>query len=596
MSAIVKRRLLFLIACLLAFTAGAAAQDQSGLDEDRFAEAAKSVQQRLEESISELNRIREQAAEETIPLSRQLRELEGELVDVRTEYQQTARILDSRTLDLANLRNEIKTREQEATYLSNLLGEYVRNFESRLHIAEIHRFEADLEKAKLAAENPALSEGEVYAAQAGLLTVSLDRLMDALGGSRFDGTAVNEGGMVEAGKFAVVGPSALFLSNNGETVGTAEQRLGSLEPTVFGFNDPADTIAAASFIREGQGEFPLDPTLGNAHKIEETEETLLEHIKKGGPVMVPIFALAGIALLLALFKWLTMILVRKPSRRQLNALLRGVAQHDDQTIKRVTEAMTKPHFGMDLGTGAVFGAIVGALAHWLLSFDAAASIAQSVAFAGSQWMLIAGCAALGAVVVYGLRRLSDHSPVGHMLELGLHHRTEPSELIEEIMYEKILATRLKLDSFLPFIAISAAAAPLLGLLGTVTGIINTFQLITVFGSGDVKTLSGGISEALVTTEFGLIVAIPSLLIHALLSRKARGIVNEMEKAGVALVNQISKHPFKDSGEQDGVAALGPKQDPESESPEADGSSDDRSRNGSMEEPETNKDQEEVPVV
>jgi Mg/Co/Ni transporter MgtE len=114
------------------------------------------------------------------------------------------------------------------------------------------------------------------------------------------------------------------------------------------------------------------------------------------------------------------------------------------------------------------------------------------------------------------------------------------------MYEKVLATRLKLQRFLPFIAVSAASAPLLGLLGTVTGIINTFKLITVFGSGDVKTLSGGISEALITTEFGLIVAIPSLLLHAFLSRKARSMVNQMEKAAVAFVNQVSKTPFRKS--------------------------------------------------
>jgi hypothetical protein len=72
----------------------------------------------------------------------------------------------------------------------------------------------------------------------------------------------------------------------------------------------------------------------------------------------------------------------------------------------------------------------------------------------------------------------------------------------------------------------------------VTGIINTFKLITVFGSGDVKTLSGGISEALITTEFGLIVAIPSLLLHAFLSRKARRIVDGMEKAAVSMLNRI----------------------------------------------------------
>jgi len=102
----------------------------------------------------------------------------------------------------------------------------------------------------------------------------------------------------------------------------------------------------------------------------------------------------------------------------------------------------------------------------------------------------------------------------------------------------------RLNQGLLMINTFVALCPLLGLLGTVTGIINTFKLITVFGTGDVKTLSGGISEALITTEFGLIVAIPSLLLHALLSRKARGIVDQMEKYSVAFVNQVGKSPFR----------------------------------------------------
>jgi biopolymer transport protein ExbB len=98
------------------------------------------------------------------------------------------------------------------------------------------------------------------------------------------------------------------------------------------------------------------------------------------------------------------------------------------------------------------------------------------------------------------------------------------------------------QSWLPFIAITASSAPLLGLLGTVTGIMNTFSLMTLFGTGDVKTLSSGISEALITTELGLYVAIPSLMLHALLSRKAKAVLDDMEKSAVALVNQIAKQP------------------------------------------------------
>ena len=449
---------------------------QAHSDGKNLEQAADSIQKQLEDSIQELNDLREQIANEKIPLSRKLRDLESQLVEVRLEYQQTTRLLDSRTLDLSNLRSEIKSRKEESTYLSNLLSEYIRNFESRLHIAEVQRYKDQIETARLAPENSNLTESEVFAAQSVLLEVSLDRLNESLGGTQFKGTAIDPNGLVKEGLFLMVGPAALFKSSDGQIVGTVEQRLGSLEPAVIPFGVPEDSNAADKVITASAGTFPLDPTLGNAHKIEETKETLPEHIKKGGPVMIPIFALAGTALLVAIFKWLSMAFIRTPSQKKIRALLDAVASHDKKEAKQKAKSIG--------------------------------------------------------------------GPVGRMLMAGIEHIKEPRELIEEIMYEQVLATRLKLQRFLSFISISAASAPLLGLLGTVTGIITTFKLITLFGSGDVKTLSGGISEALITTEFGLIVAIPSLLIHAFLSRKAKGVIDQMEKAAVALINQISKTPYK----------------------------------------------------
>lgn len=445
-----------------------------------FAVTGTAVQQQLEESLAELSRLREQIAGDKIPLSRKLRSLEDELVNVRRDYQQTSRLLDSRTLDLSNLNAEIKSRQDEKSYVSNLLGEYIRNFESRLHIIELQRYKAILESAKLAPENSNLSDLEVYYAQSALVAVSLERLHDALGGTRFPGTAVDASGLVKPGTFVLIGPAALFRSDDGKSVGTAEQRLGSLEPASIGFNDPRAEKEAADTVVQSRGFFPFDPTLGDAHKIAATRESLYEHIAKGGPVMVPILGMAAAAMLVALYKWTSMARIKSPSEGNIQMLLHAVASHD------------KP-----------------------AAVEAAARI---------------------------------RGPAGEMLSAGIEHIKEPRDLVEEVMYERILSARLNLQKFLPFIAISASSAPLLGLLGTVTGIINTFKLITVFGSGDVKTLSGGISEALITTEFGLIVAIPSLLLHAFLSRKARRITDEMEKAAVGLINQLSKTPYKHTGD------------------------------------------------
>jgi biopolymer transport protein ExbB len=139
-----------------------------------------------------------------------------------------------------------------------------------------------------------------------------------------------------------------------------------------------------------------------------------------------------------------------------------------------------------------------------------------------------------AVEIAGAMR----GPGGRMLAAGATHLGQPRELIEEVMFEKLLTARLKLQSWLPFVAICATSAPLLGLLGTVTGIMGTFALMTEFGGGDPKVLSSGISEALVTTENGLVIAIPSLLLHAFLSRKAKGLTDGMEKMAVQFMNHM----------------------------------------------------------
>jgi biopolymer transport protein ExbB len=113
-----------------------AVDEQAQEAEQSFGQAADSIQRQLEESLAELAQLRQQVVAEKLPLSQKLNDLENELIKVRQEYQQTSRLLDGRTLDLGNLRSEINSRKEEAAYLSNLLSEYIRNFESRLHIAE----------------------------------------------------------------------------------------------------------------------------------------------------------------------------------------------------------------------------------------------------------------------------------------------------------------------------------------------------------------------------------------------------------------------------------------------------------------------------
>ncbi|MCG8549484.1 MAG: MotA/TolQ/ExbB proton channel family protein [Desulfobacterales bacterium] len=112
--------------------------------------------------------------------------------------------------------------------------------------------------------------------------------------------------------------------------------------------------------------------------------------------------------------------------------------------------------------------------------------------------------------------------------------------MENVLQEAILAKIPSIERFLSTLGMLAAIAPLMGLLGTVTGMINTFHVITYYGAGDPRMMSGGISEALVTTMLGLTVAIPIMLFHTLLSRRVETQISTIEEKSVAFVNMVFK--------------------------------------------------------
>jgi biopolymer transport protein ExbB len=127
---------------------------------------------------------------------------------------------------------------------------------------------------------------------------------------------------------------------------------------------------------------------------------------------------------------------------------------------------------------------------------------------------------------------------GDLLATAIQHVDEKKEYIEEIVYEKMLGARTKLERGIAFLALTATTGPLMGLLGTVMGMIATFKLISSFGSGDPKLLAAGISEALIATATGMAVAIPALLFHAFLSRKAKGVIGSMEQTAIGFINGV----------------------------------------------------------
>ncbi|KPA19665.1 MotA/TolQ/ExbB proton channel [Candidatus Magnetomorum sp. HK-1] len=139
-----------------------------------------------------------------------------------------------------------------------------------------------------------------------------------------------------------------------------------------------------------------------------------------------------------------------------------------------------------------------------------------------------------------LLKKKNQKLVPKILERAIALRNKSREDMENVLQEAILAEIPRLERFLSTLGMLAAIAPLLGLLGTVTGMINTFHVITYYGTGDPRMMSGGISEALVTTMLGLSVAIPIMLAHTLLTRKIENEIGQMEEKAVSFVNMIFK--------------------------------------------------------
>ena len=129
-------------------------------------------------------------------------------------------------------------------------------------------------------------------------------------------------------------------------------------------------------------------------------------------------------------------------------------------------------------------------------------------------------------------------PLARALHAGIRVRDKGKKAMEDAITEAALAETARLERRLSTIAALAVVSPLLGLLGTVTGMIGTFDVITIFGTGDPRLLSGGISEALITTQVGLVIAIPVLLAHTFLSGRVTSTVQEIETQGAALVNAV----------------------------------------------------------
>ncbi|MEN8792098.1 MAG: MotA/TolQ/ExbB proton channel family protein [Lentimonas sp.] len=431
-----------------------------------FSAASDKATADLKASLTQLAETRESITAEKIPLMRVVSGIEDEVIRKKEELDRLRRLRDNSDLGLNRLRDQVESMQEQNEYAAGLLDEFVRSFETRIDYSETQLYSQATEDARLALDDTNMSQAERFEKQLDVIGVALSRMDKLVGGYTFEGKALAPMGDVEEGTYAVFGPTAYFASKQSEIAGLTFNKLNSAVAAVA-TPGPEYSAGIRSFVEIGEGQIPADATLGKAMKMVEGNDSIGEHLAKGGSVGWVIIGLGVICLLIILVKLLEISKFKTPKPELVQTVLNHLQSGDAESAKTAASLDT---------TGLV--------------------------------------------------------------PAGVEHASETRGTLEEILYERILAVRPRLERFLAFIALTAAAAPLLGLLGTVTGMIKTFNLITIFGTGDAKSLSSGISEALVTTELGLVVAIPALIAHGLLSRVTRQKLGDMEQTAIGFINGV----------------------------------------------------------
>jgi biopolymer transport protein ExbB len=228
-------------------------------------------------------------------------------------------------------------------------------------------------------------------------------------------------------------------------------------------------------------------------------------------------------------------LIRQPASRYLS------------TIDAVTHSKLTTAFALDPTGGSILSLLVQA-PDTRERVDQGGIVGYIILGIGAIGLLIAlwrfiNLVSVGAKVNRQLKsdKASSDNPLGRVMQVKDDNPSLDTEALELKLSESILRELPKLSSMLTLIKIISVVAPLIGLLGTVTGMINTFQAITLFGTGDPKLMAGGISQALVTTVLGLVVAIPMVFLFAYLNSRSKNIINILQQESTGIIAQRSEN-------------------------------------------------------
>ncbi|CAI8152359.1 MAG: Biopolymer transport protein ExbB [Pseudidiomarina mangrovi] len=228
-------------------------------------------------------------------------------------------------------------------------------------------------------------------------------------------------------------------------------------------------------------------------------------------------------------------LIRQPSSRYLSTAADLQAAQNEQV-----------KFALDPTAGAILGLLVQAPSLGE-RIDQGGTVGYIILALGAIGLLIAlerfvSLTLMGGKVKRQLKQSEarNDNPLGRVMAVQDKYPEVDTETLELKLSEAILREIPSITRNLTFIKIISVVAPLMGLLGTVTGMINTFQAITLFGTGDPKLMAGGISQALVTTVLGLVVAIPMTLLFAQLNTRSRTIVHVLQEQASGIIAERSE--------------------------------------------------------
>jgi biopolymer transport protein ExbB len=448
---------------LTLLTASAGAQNLG------FSKAKESAEADFDRSKEELSKVQTTISKEKEPLNRELAQLEEKLRQLQDQYAPITREVDAAELNYSNLKTQVKLASEENSYLTNILDEYTKGFESKVHVSEMQLYKADLDKAKMASENDKTPLKERFMTQVGLLRASITRLGEIIGGTIFAGKAVDSQGFVLDGKFALVGPMALFSTVDGKSAGIAMPQVGSAMPIVRSIT-PEINQAISVLANTGKGLLPLDGSLGAAIKDFVQKHSLLDTYKHGGPIMHPLL--------------LVSILVFGTAIERIFFILREKKRRKPRDVLTLLDSVEAGQFDIAIATGKKsLDYVARALAHAL-----------------------------------------EHVETNISDALGLSASME--------------IKRFKRGFFV--LDTGMTIAPLLGLLGTVTGMMASFAAIGA-DMGAPSAITGGIAEALIATAFGLVIAMTGLVPFNYLNNMVEDAEHELEVAASKLELIIEKN-------------------------------------------------------